>query len=102
MLPKKSRLTAVEVREILKSGRSARVGTLSAKVRAGTPAQAGKAAVVVSSKVAKSAVERNRLRRAAYALLQTALPRGTEVVFFLHKPLIDPKEFIALCSKLSS
>lgn len=104
MLAKKARLTAAEVREILKSGRSVRTTTLSAKYRVfpnTEPLQASKAAVVISKKVAKTAVLRNRLRRAAQLMLRTALPKGVEVVFFLHKPLVDEKELNLLCSKLS-
>lgn len=98
MLAKKQKLTAVQVREILKSGRSVRSGTLSAKFKT---AAGAKAAVVVSTKVAKSAVERNRLRRAAYRTLRTSLPKNMHVVFFLHKPTLDPQELHALCLKLS-
>lgn len=98
MLAKKHRLGAVQVREILKSGRSIRFGTLSAKFEAASTA---KAAVVVSTKVAKSAVERNRLRRAAYRALRTSLPKNIHVVFFLHKPVLDPQELNSLCLKLS-
>jgi len=98
MLSKRSRLTAAEVRSVIKNGRSLRSPTLSAKYVAGSTS---KAAVVVSTKVAKKAVERNRLRRAAYQALATALPPNAHVVFFLHKPLVDPAEFATLCSKLS-
>ena len=98
MLPKKARLTSAEVREILKNGRSVRFGTLSAKY---VPAATAKAAVVVSTKVAKAAVERNKLRRAAYLVLRTSLPKGVCAVFFLHKPVLDPIELASLCLKLS-
>ncbi len=98
MLAKKQRLTAVEVREILKSGRSVRSATLSAKYLRGSGARA---AVVVSTKVAKSAVERNRLRRAAYRTLREALPKNIRVVFFLHTPALNPEELTQLCLKLS-
>jgi ribonuclease P protein component len=97
MLAKKQRLTAAQVREILKTGRSARSATLSAKYLRG----AGAAAVVVSSKVAKTAVSRNRLRRAAYRILRGALPKDVRAVFFLHKPALDLEELKALCLKLS-
>ena len=49
MLSKTNRLSAFEVREIIKDGRSARTAALSAKFKAGSGA---KAAVVVSTKVA--------------------------------------------------
>ena len=97
MLSKTNRLSASEVREILKSGRSVRLGTLSAKY---VIAARSKAAVVVSAKVAKNAVERNRLRRAAYRVLRASLPKGVRVVFFLHKPALDPLELSSLCLKL--
>lgn len=97
MLSKKARLTSAEVREILKSGRSVRLGALSAKYIISAHS---KAAVVVSTKVAKNAVERNTLRRAAYLTLRTSLPKNTHVVFFLHKPILDPQELHALCLKL--
>lgn len=98
MLPKTSRLTSAEVRAILKDGRSARAGTLSAKFIAKTPR---KAAVVVKSSVAKTAVSRNSLRRAAYAALADALPPRIQLVLFLQKPSFNPTEFAELCSKLS-
>lgn len=98
MLAKPSRLSAVEVREILKEGRSVRSTTLSAKY---IRASGARAAVVVSSKVAKGAVLRNRLRRAVYRSLQQVLPKDVHVVFFLHKPVLDPVELQQLCLKLS-
>ncbi len=98
MLAKTARLTAAEVREILKNGRSVRSATLSAKY---VPVVGAKAAVVVSSKVAKTAVLRNKLRRAAYLTLRSILPHNRHVVFFLHKPLVDEKELTQLCLKLS-
>lgn len=98
MLAKRQRLTAAEVREILKSGRSARSATLSAKF---LPGKGAKAAVVVSGKVAKTAVLRNKLRRAAYRTLRASAPKNTHVVFFLHAPALDPDELKALCLKLS-
>lgn len=98
MLSKRSRLTALEVREILKRGRSARLGALSVKYMHTTDAGA---AVVVSSKVAKTAVLRNKLRRAAYRALRGALPKNIHAVFFLHSPALDPEELKTLCLKLS-
>ncbi len=97
MLAKESRLTAAEVREILRIGRPVRGTTLSAKYITG---QKSKAAVVVSTKVAKTAVERNRLRRSAYAALRTCLPSQIHAVIFLHKPLLNNEELTLLCSKL--
>ena len=98
MLSKASRLTAAEVREILRVGRSVRSASLSAKYVSGPGA---KAAVVVSSKVAKTAVLRNKLRRAAYRTLRPLLPSKIHLVLFLHKPILDTSEVTLLCSKLT-
>ena len=97
MLSKTRRLTAAEVREVLKKGRAMRVGDISARYIA---ASKGRAAMVVSTKVAKRAVDRNRLRRQGYAALPSSLPRAT-VVFFIQSKTFDPKDIAALCSKLS-
>ena len=97
MLPKSARLSASEVRAILQKGRSVRLGTVSVKY---IKATGSKAAVVVSSKVAKKAVERNRLRRAAYLALPK-LPRDVHAVFFIQNKKFDSTELSALCLKLS-
>ena len=98
MLAKRSRLTAVEVRAILEKGRSVRLGSLSAKY---CTAKDARAAVVVSKKVAKTAVMRNRLRRAAYRTLQKTPLSRVHAVFFLHTPVFNAESLVALCSKLS-
>lgn len=98
MLAKRSRLTSAEVRAILGSGRSARAEGLSCKY---IPAADARAAVVVSKKIAKTAVMRNRLRRAVYRTLQkTRLPR-LHMVFFLHSTKFSAEALTHLCSKLS-
>ncbi|MES2203123.1 MAG: ribonuclease P protein component [Patescibacteria group bacterium] len=97
MLPKQARLTAEEVREVLTKGRSARASSVSAKF---VPAPTGKAAIVVSTKVAKTAVVRNTLRRRGYKALPTPLPRAS-VVFFIQRKDFDPADIALLCSKLS-
>ncbi len=98
MLAKRSRLTSSEVRAILESGRSLRAQNLSVKYRKAADARA---AVVVSKTVAKGAVARNRLRRAAYRTLQkTPLPR-VHAVFFLHTTTFNPEALQTLCSQLS-
>jgi len=98
MLPKTKRLTAKEVREVLKEGRSMRQGNVAARYT--TYAGAGKAAVVVSSKVAKKAHDRNRLRRAGYQALAT-LPHNIKLVLFIQKQDVSPQDIAELCSKLS-
>lgn len=98
MLPKRSRLTAAEVRATLKGGKSLREGAVSVKY---SPAKNTKAAVVVSTKVAGSAVKRNALRRAGYQTLKGLLPKGLHAVFFIHTQQFDPRALTHLCSKLS-
>src|SRR3989344_2680474 len=98
MLPKRQRLTAAEGREILKSVRSARTAPVPAKSVGRRERKAGGGG---RTKGAKSAVARNRLRRAAYDALRPVLPAGKSAVFFLHKPALYKDELISLCSKLS-
>ena len=98
MLRKEKRLTAREVRDILKRGRAVRGEGVAARYTEGT---GGKAAVVVSTKVARTAVVRNSLRRAAYRALQDSLPPKAHVVFFIQTKEFKPQELVALCLKLS-
>ena len=98
MLPKKARLGATEVREILKTGRSARVGGVSAKY---VEASDARAAVVVSKKTAKTAVARNALRRRIYTTLDKTLPSRKHVVFFIQTNPFKTDDLVALCSRLS-
>lgn len=107
MLPKNLRLTSTEVRAVLHKGRPVRVGGVSARYtsnKAIGPAQASKAAVVVSTKVAKKAVERNRLRRMGYKTLAAhwhTLPRGIHLVLFIGRADADLGDIIELCLRLS-
>jgi ribonuclease P protein component len=84
MLPKRRRLSAAEVSEVIKHGRSVRGTLVSIKY----VAKQGffRAAVVAPKAVARKAVERNRLRRALYAALE-GLPKdsfqGLTAVFFI-------------------
>lgn len=98
MLPKTKRLTSEEVRHVIKTGKVVRVGAVSARYTGGT---AAKAAVVVSKKVALSAVTRNRLRRLGYAAL-AKLPARTHLVVFILTKDVTPADIATLCSKLSS
>jgi ribonuclease P protein component len=83
MLKKQARLTAREVREVIANGRSTRASVLSAKYM---PAKQLRASVVVSKKVAKRAVDRNRVRRAVYRALGKVKAEGTYVVFVQKVP----------------
>jgi ribonuclease P protein component len=91
MLPKRTRLTTAEVKKVLDSGRGKRAAFLGIKVISGLVPF--KCAVVVSKKVAKSAVMRNRARRAVYeALRKTSLPASGHAILFVQSL---PKERIA-------
>lgn len=79
MLAKSRRLNASEVRDIIKKGTPRRAGHLAARVV--TSEAPLRAAAVVSKKVAKGAVERNRLRRALYRALREVEGKGCAVIF---------------------
>jgi len=89
MLPRRQRLSATEVKEVLARGRSRRGAVLSVKVLSTT--SPFRCAVVVSKKVAKTAVVRNRLRRGVYrALAHTSLPlTGHAILFVQSVPKAD-------------
>jgi ribonuclease P protein component len=96
MLPKGARLSAHDVRMVIKNGRSIRTEGVSAKCLAGAPGMA----VVVSKKVAPKATERNRLRRLVYNALPSPLP-SLRVVFFVMSKDLSPSQINTLCSQLS-
>lgn len=87
MLPKRRRLSAREVKDVMTTGRPRRASLLSAKyIAGGSPLRAS---AVVSKKVAKKAVERNRLRRALYRALAAYEGTGAAVIFIQKIPA-DP------------
>jgi RNase P protein component len=88
MLPKNSRLTTSEVQEVLSRGTSVFIslpkgqkGLISAKF---LPKSGGfKSAAVAPKSLAKSAVERNRLRRSVYrAILSLPTPKKAGLMVF--------------------
>lgn len=96
MLPKRSRLRAAEVRQVIKTGRSARGAGISVKYE---PASSPQVAVVISKKVAPGAVERNRLRRLVYRSLPSPLP-SARMVLFVQSAKLDTGAILNLCSQL--
>ena len=64
MLPKRSRLRALEVKEVLARGKSLKVGPYTGKYLDGRAPRG--VAVIVSKKTARLATKRNRMRRKAY------------------------------------
>ncbi len=107
MLSKEKRLRAAEVCAVLAEGKSAREVYISAKYVQNKGFF--RSAAVVSKKVARGAVERNRLRRSVYAALRQISPSsGGMAVFFVQK--VPQKNMVSLfahditriCSKLFS
>ena len=109
MLPKKRRLTAAQVREVVSLGKSVRGGALSLKyvVKEGYFG----AAVVAPKSVARLAVARNQIRRTVYRALSASLGshvsglQNTRVVFFVRtapSPLFPTykKEIVELLTKI--
>lgn len=83
MLSKEHRLTHRESDLLLQTGTSRSSRLFSVKVRDGFDRT--KCAVAVSKKVAKKAVERNRIRRRVYAAIREifdSLPQGSHFLFF--------------------
>ncbi len=114
MLSSQQRLRAEEVRGIISRGRSARAQFLSLKYTHSTSSDqatslpALRAAVVISKKVAKDAVTRNRIRRQVYAALQGVAKTPINGVFFVNTLPPEPrlplfiKDIQQLCSPRSS
>ncbi|MEK7612608.1 MAG: ribonuclease P protein component [Patescibacteria group bacterium] len=97
MLAKRARLRTSDVHEVLKKGKAVRLGTLAPHLSMKFLSDTGafRAAVIVSKSIARSAVARNRVRRAAYRALQ-ALPslRAARVIFFVQKLPAPPLESV--------
>lgn len=85
---------------MLKKGRPLRASNLTVKYIEG---QGGKAAVVVSKKIARTAVRRNAIRRSIYGALPRPFPSGAHVVFLVQKSILDyTSDIKTICSKLFS
>ncbi len=78
MLPKKRRLTAAQVKEVLSSGKSVRGVAISLKYVV-KPGFFG-SAVVAPKAVARLAVDRNRVRRALYRALSSLSPQEAHIL----------------------
>jgi ribonuclease P protein component len=84
MLSKKQRLNREDFSVVFKSGKRKQSDYCTLISRA---APDFRAAVVVSKKVAKTAVERNSIRRRVYALLSTCgLTKGRQNLIVIVKP----------------
>lgn len=84
MFPQEHRLGRTAFAQVYKRGRRTHTAGLTLIWRA---APFYKAAVVVGKKVAKNAVERNRLRRRLYAVLREANLQSGHIIVIAKPPL---------------
>jgi ribonuclease P protein component len=83
MLSKKRRIEKKNFTALQKKGKSLFTKLFSVTVGALKDKEAFKVSVVVSKKVAKTAVTRNRLRRVVYGALGEMLPHLQKGLFFI-------------------
>ena len=100
MLPKQHRLPLrTEFKRIKKEGKLFQGRLFSLLVASGKPRQkAGRFAFIVSKKIHKNAVERNKIRRLLIESVRFLLPKiksNTNTVFLAKKSLID-KDFFQI------
>lgn len=83
MLAERQRLSRAELADAMKTGKRVHSTLFSCSLK--KVAGGSGASVVVSKKIAKTAVLRNRVRRRVYALLRerALIPRSTHCVLFL-------------------
>jgi ribonuclease P protein component len=87
MLARKHRINKELFAEIIKAGKSVSSDNLSLKIQP-IPADCSAFAFVVSSKVAKKAVDRNKLKRRARHIVAKMMPEiknGLGIIIFLKK-----------------
>ncbi len=85
MLPRLLRLSRAEIKVVLVGGRSTLGGPLALRFRRDQGAKLSKFAVVVSVRVAPSAVKRHQLKRHLRELIQSMTPLikpGYQVIIF--------------------
>jgi ribonuclease P protein component len=103
MLPKSQRLTTEEFLVVMEKGRVTHSPLFLMRIISGMPAT--KFAAVAPKKVAKTAVERNKIRRQTYDAIGICLPRvktGTYAAVFAKEAgaKADRKEMVADIEKL--
>lgn len=87
------------LRGVYQRGQGLRGSLISVKFVSRGPKKAYRVAVVVSKKVHKSAVVRNRIRRRVYELVRTSqyqLPAGTDVVLTVFSDQVAQLDFAKL------
>lgn len=84
---------------VYKKGQTARNQTLSVRYMRRDPGKPYRVAVVVSRKVSKSAVVRNRIRRRIYESIRqqaAIVPPGTDLVFTVYSDQVATIDAVAL------
>lgn len=87
MLARKHRINKELFTEIIKAGKSVSSDNLSLKIQP-IPADCSAFAFVVSSRIAKKAVERNKLKRRARHIVKKMMPeikKGLGIIIFFKK-----------------
>lgn len=105
MLPKKYRLSRAQFGKVFNASKPLHSGHFSIKWTDSLSNKEPQFAVVVSKKVSRSSVERNRIRRRCYEVLRELLPRVPEnvtgIIFVrLRAPPFRPKVFKEELEKL--
>lgn len=89
MLPSSKRLTTPLFKEVMDKGKLVHSSFFSLKIMKATGES--RFSVAVSKKIAKSAVERNKIRRRSYSAIRMVLPRlpeGIHGVFMAKAPIL--------------
>lgn len=91
------------LKAVYRSGQTVRGQAVSLRYAVRDPRQSYRVAVVVSRKVHKSAVTRNRIRRRIYEivrLMEAAIPPGTDLVFTVFSDQLADMEAAKLQSAI--
>ena len=97
MIPKRNRLTRIQVHDVLSGGVKKYSDSFFVLITRLSPDTRSGFSVIVGKKIAKSAVVRNRLRRAAYQGIGNCwhiIPVATHGIMILHHGMLKktPKE----------
>ena len=103
MLPRKHRFSGLgSVRPTLRHGHSVRGPGFALKLQVGNAHQPSRLAVIVSKKVSKRAVVRNRIRRRVFAALGESIvdTKAWDVVVIVYDVSLQEREFTDLQQQL--
>ncbi len=96
MLPRSKRLSVTLFTNVIANGKMVHSTLFTARIlKTANPKELGaRFSVAVSKKIAKTAVERNNLRRRAYSSLrgiESRVPKGFHIVLLAKQPLLRAK-----------